>query len=120
MRKQSYGRSLSTVFGDQQEKPANIYDEEDIDPVLNSLRFLEYRYIRYLYHPLKDRFVPGSGWKDPSWTNVKSVRTGLDGDDRAYRSIIFGLNSIEIEQKSLFRLLIDEVRTMFYFLCEQC
>jgi hypothetical protein len=50
-----------------------------------------------------------SGWKDPSWVNAKSMRAGLDAEDRDSREQIFGLNAINIQQKPLFQLLIDEV-----------
>lgn len=51
-----------------------------------------------------------SGWKDPSWTNAKSMRVGLNADDRDSREQIFGKNAIDIQQRSLLKLLTDEVR----------
>ena len=84
------------------------YDEDD-DPVMMQLRFLDYRYIRFCYHPLKDKFVLSSDWKDPTWTNVKSIRAGLDSDERYRREQVFGMNQIDIKQKSIPQLLIDEV-----------
>ena len=74
------------------------------------LRFLNYRYIRFVFHPLKDRFVLNSNWKDPAWTDVKSIRTGLDTDERLKREKVFGMNVIDIQQRSVPQLLIDEVR----------
>ena len=73
------------------------------------LRFLDYRYVRFCFHPLKDRFVLCSNWKDPKWTNVRSVRDGLDGDEKYQREQVFGQNQIDIQQKSTLQLLIDEV-----------
>lgn len=73
------------------------------------LRFLDYRYVRFCFHPLKDRFVLCSNWKDPKWTNVRSVRDGLDGDEKYQREQVFGKNQIDIQQKSILQLLIDEV-----------
>ena len=84
------------------------YDEDD-DPVMGILRYLDYRYIRLVFHPLKDKFVLNSGWKDPAWIDVKSMRTGLDNDERQKREKIFGLNVIDIQQKSIPQLLVDEV-----------
>jgi cation-transporting P-type ATPase 13A2 len=82
---------------------------EDQDPVLNELRILNYRYVRLFYHPLRDKFVIFNGWKDPLWTDVRTVRGGIDSQEKSSRDIVFGPNLIDIEQKSMFRLLIDEV-----------
>lgn len=107
--KTPYGHAASTVFGTREYKGYSLdYDEED-DPVMIYLRFLDYRYIRFCFHPLKDKFVLCSDWKDPSWINVKSIRAGLDGDERQRREQIFGKNEMEIERKSVPQLLIDEV-----------
>lgn len=50
-----------------------------------------------------------SNWKDPKWTDVRSVRGGLDGDERYRREQVFGQNQLDIQQKSMPQLLIDEV-----------
>lgn len=73
------------------------------------LRFLDYRYIRFYFHPLKDKFVLCTNWKDPNWSDIRSIRTGLDSDERSRREQVFGKNEIDIEQKSIPRLLVDEV-----------
>lgn len=109
-----YGHAISTVFGSVEKQRFHDYDEDD-DPVMMQLRFLDYRYIRFCYHPLKDKFVLSSNWKDPSWTDVKSIRAGLESDERYRREQVFGLNQIDIKQKSIPRLLVDEVFT--YTIC---
>ncbi|KAJ9662965.1 hypothetical protein H2201_005842 [Coniosporium apollinis] len=111
--KQSYGRSLSTVFGTQEKPRYQEYDEED-DPVMDSLVALDYRYIRFCYHPGKDKFILGNTWKDASWTDIDAVRTGLDNDEKEFRERLFGKNAIEIEQKSVGQLLVDEAFHPFY------
>lgn len=103
---QSYGRPLSTVFVDSR---GHAYDE-DSDPTITSLRFLDYRYLRFCYHPTEDKFCLISGWKDPAWANVKVMRGGLDADERDSREQLFGHNNIDIHQKTVPQLLIDEVR----------
>ena len=108
--KAQYGHAISTVFGSVEKRGFHEYDEDD-DPVMMQLRFLDYRYIRFCYHPLKDKFVLSSNWKDPTWTDVKSVRAGLDSDERYRREQVFGMNQIDIKQKSILQLLIDEVLT---------
>jgi cation-transporting ATPase 13A2 len=49
------------------------------------------------------------------------MRVGLNADERDSREQIFGKNAINIQQKSLFQLLIDEVRPLFGFVyrCSQ-
>lgn len=93
------------------------YDEDD-DPVVARLRYLDYRYIRFFFHPLKDKFVLSNSWKDPEWTDVKSIRAGLNGEERGSREVVFGKNLIEIEQKTIPQLLLDEVRCLVIFLDE--
>lgn len=106
--KVSYGHAASTVFGTRQKKGYSFDYDEDDDPVILHLRFLDYRYIRFCFHPSSDRFALCSDWKDPSWTNVRSIRSGLDSDERHRREQVFGMNQIDIEQKSIPQVLVDE------------
>lgn len=76
---------------------------------MSSLRYVDYRYLHFFYHPLEDRFCLLNGWKDPAWANVKMMRSGLDADDRDSREQIFGGNIVDIKQKSVPELLVDEV-----------
>ncbi|CBF77849.1 putative P-type ATPase [Aspergillus nidulans FGSC A4] len=110
VRDQAYERPLSTIFADSYRY---TYDEER-NPTVEHLRYLDYRYLRFFYHPLQDKFLLISGWKDPSWTNAKTMRVGLNADERDSREQIFGKNAINIQQKSLFQLLIDEAFHPFY------
>lgn len=109
----NYGYCISTVFG--RIEKYHIDDHfEDEDPIMNNIRILDYRYLRLIYHPLKDKFILGSNWKDPHWVDLSSVRAGIDGDEKEARRLIFGKNSIDIEQKNVFQLLTDEVLHPFY------
>ena len=63
---------------------------------------------------MKDKFVLNSNFKDPSWTDVKSIRAGLDGEERHKREQVFGKNLINIQQKSVVQLLVDEAFHPFY------
>ncbi|RKF82377.1 putative cation-transporting ATPase [Golovinomyces cichoracearum] len=110
--RKKYGHPISTVFGRMEKH--HIHHLEDEDPILNELQMLEYRYMRFLFHPYEDKFILGDYWKDPRWTDIASIRLGIDGDERENRGIIFGKNSIEIEQKSAIQLLTDEVLHPFY------
>ncbi|KAK1760725.1 hypothetical protein QBC47DRAFT_355886 [Echria macrotheca] len=108
-----YGRALSSVFGSPS-KTASYMVDEDPDPILQDLRTLNYRYIRFYFHPLLDKFLLCNGWKDPSWSDVRTIRAGIDSDEQRHRDQVFGTNLIDIEQKSVFRLLVDEVFHPFY------
>jgi len=108
-----YGQSLSTVFGSQEKRTRLEYDEEN-DTVIEDLRLLDYRYIRFCFHPLKEKFVICNAWKDPAWTDTKTVRPGIDSDEKENRERIFGKNVIDIKQKSIGQLLVDEAFHPFY------
>lgn len=86
----------------------HVYDE-DLDPTIASLRYVDYRYLRFFYHPIEDKFSLINGWKDHSWTDAKAMRGGLDADERDSREQIFGKNNINIQQKNVPQLLMDEV-----------
>ncbi|KAF2422106.1 P-type ATPase-like protein [Tothia fuscella] len=112
---QTYGRSLSSIFGTDEKATFRHRDyHEDDDPVITQLRSLDYRYIRFCFHPLKDKFLLGNTWKDPSWTDVRFVRSGLDEDEKDYRERVFGPNAIDIEEKTTMQLLMDEAFHPFY------
>jgi cation-transporting ATPase 13A2 len=96
------------VFGAQDKRYALSYDDDD-DPAIDVLRLLDYRYMRFSYHPLKDKFVLINSWKDPAWTNVKTMRTGIDGEEKESREQVFGKNLIDIKEKTIAQLLVDEV-----------
>ena len=104
-----YGHVASTVFGLKEKRSYPLDYDEDDDPLMTHLRFLDYRYISFCFHPLKDKFMLCSDWKDPKWTDIKSIRAGLDSDERHKREQIFGKNQIDIQQKSIPQLLVDEV-----------
>ena len=110
---EQYDHPLSTVFGSSENRGLRDLDEDD-DPVMPSLRFLDYRYVRFCFHPLKDKFILNSNWKDSAWTDVKSIRAGLDSEERYRRQQVFGKNLIDIEQKSIPGLLMDEAFHPFY------
>src|SRR3569833_1664639 len=108
-----YGRSLSTVFGAPDKLSAYTLDG-DQDPILDQLHVLSYRYVRFFFHPLRDKFLLCNGWKDPNWHDVRETRAGIDAEEKSHRDLVFGDNLIDIEQKSVFRLLVDEVFHPFY------
>ncbi|PCG95941.1 ATPase, P-type, K/Mg/Cd/Cu/Zn/Na/Ca/Na/H-transporter [Penicillium occitanis (nom. inval.)] len=111
--KQPYGSPLSTVI-DVASLGIRSDNDEENDPILTHLRLLEYRYLRFVYNPVDDTFQSVSGWKDPTWTSTKLMRAGLDADERDNRELVFGQNLIDVQQKSMPQLLVDEVLHPFY------
>ena len=82
----------------------------DNDQDLKSLRFIDYRYLRFIYHPEMDKFALNNDWWDSQWSDLKAMKQGLDSEERDPRGQVFGRNMIEIKQKSIPELLVDEVR----------
>ena len=105
----AYGYSLSTVF-EGNEKPAAEDSDEDDDPVMERLRFLDYRYIRFIFNPSRGRFIFDLSKRDKAWSSIKSAKIGLDAEDRHQKEKVFGPNLIDIREKSIPQLLVDEVK----------
>lgn len=113
-----YDKPLSTVFGSIEQVPNPTYDlDVDNDPILHHIRYFDYRYIRFCYHPIKDKFIMITGYKDPVWINVDALREGVSNDDVEPRQLVFGENDIKIESKTTAQLLMDEVCSLQVFLC---
>ena len=109
VRKARYGYETSSVFGSRPSKSEVLgFDEED-DPIIPYLNFLDYRYLRLYYHPQKDKFLLCDDWIDPSWTSIKALKVGLDSEERAKRELVFGPNLIDIQEKTVPQLLVEEV-----------
>ncbi|GAA5912394.1 hypothetical protein JCM5296_001717 [Sporobolomyces johnsonii] len=82
-------------------------------PVVEEVKFIDYRYYRFLLHP-DGSFRMVREWKDPSWRTLPSLRRGLSTTDFSLRRTLFGPNAIEIEAKGVGQLLMDEVLHPFY------
>ena len=106
---EEYGYPLSSVFNPPSREKLNGHRYDD-DPEMESLRYLDYRYMRLIYHPVEDRFVLNNDWWDSQWTDVKALRAGLDSEERDPRDQVFGKNMLEIQEKSIPQLLMDEVQ----------
>ncbi|KAI5300506.1 hypothetical protein KEM56_002389, partial [Ascosphaera pollenicola] len=81
---------------------------------ISTVHYLDYRYIRFYYHPIEDGFFTNGDWKHPTWNNVKNLREGLNADDRDLRELVFGPNVIDIEQKTVGQILVEEALHPFY------
>ena len=109
LNRKPYGHALSTVFGSNLPKSVPSDYDEDEDPVLREVCFLDYRYLRFFFHPFNDKFYLCTDWADATWTSVKAMRSGLDNEERYRREQVFDRNQIDIHEKSIPQLLLDEV-----------
>lgn len=86
----------------------------DEDPNVPYLRVLTYRYVRFLYNPLKDMFFTNTDWVTSNWESVESASQGLDGETQEHREQVFGPNSLAIAEPTVLQLLLDEILHPFY------
>ncbi|ORY01301.1 putative Ca2+ pump [Basidiobolus meristosporus CBS 931.73] len=99
-----------SVFGND-----GLAQKESEATSLDELIHIDYRYIRFLYHPINNRFEPIGYWKDRQWIeNPTQIRYGIEDIHREERKTVFGANLVDIEEKSAVRLLIEEVLHPFY------
>lgn len=108
---EEYGYPMSSVFNRPSKEQLNGH-RYDHDMELKELRFLDYRYLRFIFHPGQDKFVMNNDWWDNQWTDVKAMRQGLDSEERDPRDQVFGQNMIQIRQKTIPELLVDEVSVL--------
>lgn len=81
---------------------------------LMDLTFFDHRYTRYALHPPSGRLRMVKDWRDPLWTSLAAINNGISWDAEKDRTIVFGKNAIEIQAKSTWQLLVDEVLHPFY------
>ncbi|KAI3477588.1 hypothetical protein L1887_60628 [Cichorium endivia] len=81
---------------------------------LMELTFFDYRYTRFALHPPTGRLRMVKDWRDPLWTSLGAINNGISHDAEKDRTTIFGQNVIEIQAKSTWQLLVDEVLHPFY------
>ncbi|KAL1923846.1 uncharacterized protein VTP21DRAFT_8826 [Calcarisporiella thermophila] len=86
----------------------------DAAQTMSQLKYFDYRYIRFIYHPELGRFFLNGGWKDIEWTDLKVLRIGLSQEKYTERKLVFGKNQIDIHEKSNISLLINEVLHPFF------
>ena len=81
---------------------------------LMDLSYFDYRYTRFALHPPTGRLRMIKDWRDPLWTSLAAITDGISWDAEKDRTTIFGKNAIEIQAKSTWQLLVDEVLHPFY------
>ncbi|CAG8735183.1 8843_t:CDS:2, partial [Ambispora leptoticha] len=112
-----YGGTVASIF------PSDLLEESDIaklgtnhmaEETLHLMHYFDHRHLRFIFHPWLGRFLQHGYWKDPSWTNIRSLKTGISREIHNEREVIFGANLIDVEGKSTSQLLYDEVLHPFY------
>lgn len=93
---------------------SHAYTIDDIDPIVPILISFEYRYMKLFYDPLDDLFKLPNNWIDEKWCHYPDIKDGISETNYKCRKMIFGENLIEIKEKSVFKLLVDEVLHPFY------
>ncbi|SPO29335.1 related to YPK9 - vacuolar protein with a possible role in sequestering heavy metals [Ustilago trichophora] len=81
---------------------------------LMDLSFFDYRYTRFALHPPTGRLRMVKDWRDPLWTSLSAINDGISWDAEKDRTTVFGKNVIDIQAKSTWQLLVDEVLHPFY------
>lgn len=82
--------------------------------ILHDMRYFDYQYIRFIFNPLGQVFMQNSHWKDSSWTNIANCERGLAREQHQERMMVFGQNMIDVEEKTVGQLLVQEVLHPFY------
>ena len=93
---------------------SHAYTIDDIDPIVPILISFEYRYMTLFYDPLDDLFKLSNSWIDEKWCHYPDIKDGITESNYRCRKMIFGDNIIEIKEKSVLKLLVDEVLHPFY------
>jgi cation-transporting ATPase 13A3/4/5 len=93
--------------------------------VVSKLRFVEYRCVKFVFHPIRERFVD-IGYEDcvkykhfvylvnrkfyeSTWEDLEKLGGGLDHHTHQNRMCVFGENVIDIKEQSTMTILVNEV-----------
>lgn len=112
-----YNRNLSTYL-----QPKKLKDDtndmdvgiDDVDPIVPVLIWFEYRYMKMFYDPLDDLYRLSNNWIDEKWCHYSDIKDGITEETFNVRSLIFGENMLNIKEKPVSQLLLDEVLHPFY------
>ncbi|CAK9435871.1 uncharacterized protein LODBEIA_P05160 [Lodderomyces beijingensis] len=107
IKKQRFSERLSCFLA----LPEGDSEKDIVVPYLHSF---VYRYIKFFYNPAEDIFKTNSNWYDGRWLNVKNIKDGISQSLQEQRLEVFDENRIEVDEKSVFQLLVDEVLHPFY------
>ncbi|KAK3846048.1 MAG: P-type ATPase-like protein [Linnemannia gamsii] len=112
-----YGGPINSVFSpEQMEKQEDDegFDEALSTGMLHDMRYFDYQYIRFIYNPVTYSFMQNSKWKDPEWSNIITCDRGIGRETQQERTMVFGQNVIDVKEKTVGQLLVQEVLHPFY------
>ncbi|KAF9390490.1 hypothetical protein BGX21_011470 [Mortierella sp. AD011] len=114
-----YGGPIDSVFSpEQMEKSSNDDDVSSNETVttgmLHDMRYFDYQYIRFIYNPTVQLFMENSHWKDPDWSSAANCERGIGRETHQERTMVFGQNIIEVQEKTTWQLLVQEILHPFY------
>jgi cation-transporting ATPase 13A2 len=86
---------------------------------IENLIYFDYRYFRFIYNVEIGKYVPTYSWIDKCWqknsvSEILQLKSCLNAQQVKQRVALFGLNEINIEDKSTIRLLFDEILHPFF------
>ncbi|KAG0329471.1 hypothetical protein BGZ99_001857 [Dissophora globulifera] len=114
-----YGGPIDSVFSPEQlEKPDyhddDTYDETVTTGMMHDMRYFDHQYIRFIYNPSAQSFMQNSQWKDPDWARAVNCERGIGRETHQERTMVFGQNIIDVQEKTIGQLLVQEVLHPFY------
>ncbi|KAF9125309.1 hypothetical protein BGX30_000523 [Mortierella sp. GBA39] len=112
-----YGGPIDSVFSpEQMEKSEDDerYDDTVTTGTLHDMRYFDYQYIRFIYNPSAQAFMQNSQWKDSDWNMAANCERGIGRETHQERTMVFGYNLIDVQEKTIAQLLVQEVLHPFY------
>ncbi|KAG0243506.1 hypothetical protein BGW41_002046 [Actinomortierella wolfii] len=112
-----YGGPISSVFNAEQMEMAmddNDSDSTMIGGILHDMQYFDYRYIRFIYNPVARQFMLNCHWRDADWTTTANCERGIGRETHQERMMVFGPNVIDVQEKTVGQLLVQEVLHPFY------
>ncbi|KAF9372781.1 hypothetical protein CPB97_001011, partial [Podila verticillata] len=111
-----YGGPIDSVFSPEQLHCTDTDTDKGYEEtgILHDMRYFDYQYIRFIFNPLGQAFMQSSHWKDSTWTNIANCERGLAREQHQERMMVFGQNMIDVEEKTVGQLLVQEVLHPFY------
>ncbi|KAG0368660.1 hypothetical protein BGZ54_001471 [Gamsiella multidivaricata] len=114
-----YGGPIDSVFSSEQMEEQvdgddDSYDETVTTGMLHDMRYFDYQYIRFIYNPTVRLFMQNSQWKDPDWSRAANCGRGIGRETYQERTMVFGQNIIDVQEKTVGQLLVQEVLHPFY------
>ncbi|KAG0341214.1 hypothetical protein BG000_009845 [Podila horticola] len=113
-----YGGPIDSVFSpDQLEKSQDddaSFEDTVATGILHDMRYFDYQYIRFIYNPMVQQFMQNSKWKDPDWSTITNCERGIGRETHQERTMVFGQNLIDVQEKTVGQLLVQEVLHPFY------